>query len=288
MTMDFTGRVVLVTGSSRGLGKAFALCLAKAGATVVVNSTGNGEHGDKTVAEIVGQGGRAVHIACRVEDAGTLVKQSLVAAERLDAVIHNAGFVQDKTLRKMSADQWDAVLNIHLKSAFLLSKTAWPVFVKQGGGRLVFISSAAGLYGNFGQSNYAAAKMGLYGLCRTIALEGAKEDIRCNCVAPFGATEMNDSTLTDEIRPRIKPDHVAPLVAYLAHIACQETGGLFEAGAGQFKKLRWERSKGLALGGRGAITVDDVAEEWPKIVDFSSSEHPQNIGQALRGLVEGV
>ncbi len=284
--MDFTDRVVLVTGSSRGLGKAFALCLAKAGATVVVNSTGDGTHGDETVAEISGLGGRAVHMPCRAEEAETLVKQSVETAGRLDAVIHNAGFVRDKTLAKMTSDQWDSVLNVHLKSAFLLSKAAWPFFQKQGGGRLVFISSAAGLYGNFGQSNYAAAKMGLYGLCRTVALEGAKVDIRCNCVAPFGATEMNDSTLTDEIRPKIKPDHVAPLVAYLAHMTCQESGGLFEAAAGRFKKLRWERSKGLALGGREKITIGDVAEGWPRVVDFSSSEHPQNIGQALRGLVE--
>ncbi|MEM9624051.1 MAG: SDR family NAD(P)-dependent oxidoreductase, partial [Pseudomonadota bacterium] len=193
--MQFEQQVVLVTGASRGLGKAFAEYLGAAGARVAVNSTGTTEAGEQVTAAINAAGGEAQHFAGRVEDGAELVAGVVGAFGRLDAVIHNAGFVQDKTLRKMSRAQWDAVLEVHLSSAFSLSQAAWPHFAEAGGGSLVFISSSAALYGNFGQANYAAAKMGLYGLCRTITLEGAQEQIRANCLAPFGATEMNSANM---------------------------------------------------------------------------------------------
>jgi 3-hydroxyacyl-CoA dehydrogenase/3a,7a,12a-trihydroxy-5b-cholest-24-enoyl-CoA hydratase len=187
-------------------------------------------------------------------------------------------------LRKMSSEQWDAVLNVHLKSAFLLTQAAWPHFETQGGGRLVFLSSASGLYGNFGQANYAAAKMGVYGLCRSIAIEGAKANICCNCVAPFGATTMNSGNMPEELKARIKTDFVAPLVGYLAHPDCTETGGLFEASAGVYKKVRWERSEGLSLDTSKPLSIDDIAAGWDKVVDFSNSEHPQSMGESLRAM----
>ncbi len=147
----------------------------------------------------------------------------------------------------MTTDQWDAVLDVHLKSAFKLSQAAWPHSEKQGCGRLVFISSVAGLHGNFGQGNYAAAKMGMYGLCRSVALEGAQDNIACNCVAPFGATEMNSGHMSEERKALIRPGYVAPLVAYLAHPDCPANGRLFEASAGRYKEVRWQRSQDLAL-----------------------------------------
>jgi 3-hydroxyacyl-CoA dehydrogenase/3a,7a,12a-trihydroxy-5b-cholest-24-enoyl-CoA hydratase len=282
--MKFEDRVVLVTGASRGLGKAFAKCIAAAGATVAVNSTGRNEAGATTVEEIVAAGGRAFQVVGRAEDATALVEATLKQSGHLDAVVHNAGFVQDKSLRKMSFDQWDAVMDVHLRSAFGLSRAAWPTFEERGGGRLVFISSAAGLYGNFGQANYAAAKMGLYGLCRSIAIEGKKANIHCNCVAPFGATELNSGNMPDAFKAVIKADYVAPLVGYLAHPDCQENGSMFEASAGAFKKLRWERSEGLRLDTTKPLSIGDVASGWSRVVDFSRSEHPKDMQEALEGL----
>lgn len=282
MTIRFDDRVVLVTGASRGLGNAFARCIASAGGTVAVNSTGKDDGGQKAVREIVEAGGEAFDLPGLVEEGDRLVARVVEECGRIDAVIHNAGFLHDKTLAKMSSEQWDAVLNGHLKACFLMSQAAWPHFVEQGGGRLVFISSSAGLYGNFGQGNYAAAKMGMYGLARTIDLEGAKFNICCNVLAPFGATEMNSANFPEELKRTIKTDYVAPLAAYLAHMDCTESGGLFEASAGSFKKVRWERTVGLNIG--PDATIDTVAEGWDQIVDFSKTEHPKNMGESLQGM----
>jgi NAD(P)-dependent dehydrogenase (short-subunit alcohol dehydrogenase family) len=284
--MNFDGKVVLVTGSSRGLGKAFVKYLADTGATVAVNSTGQDPQGDQVVDEITDAGGLASHFPERVENAQELVSSVIDKFGRIDAIVHNAGFVQDKTLRKMTTQQWDAVVDVHLKSAFLLSQAAWPHFEQQGGGRLVFMSSVAGLYGNFGQSNYAAAKMGMYGLCQTIALEGAELNICCNCVAPFGATEMNSRNMPDALKAIIKTEFVAPLIAYLAHAECAETGGLFEASAGRYKKVRWARSQGLSLDTSHPISIEDIAAGWDKVIDFNQSEHPSDMRDALRGMYE--
>jgi NAD(P)-dependent dehydrogenase (short-subunit alcohol dehydrogenase family) len=279
--MRFNEEVVLITGASRGLGRAFANSLAAAGATVVVNSTGNSAAGDEVAAQITQQGGHAIHIPGAVEQSAELVQQVIERCGRIDGIVHNAGFVQDKTLRKMSEDQWDAVLDVHLKSAFKLSQAAWPSFESQGSGRLVFISSASGLYGNFGQANYAAAKAGLFGLAQTIAIEGAQANICCNCVAPFGATEMNSKNFPDALKAAIKTEYVAPLIAYLSHPDCTENGSLFEASAGVFRKVRWESSQGLELDTSKPLSIDDIAAGWDKIVDFSNSEHPTEMRDSL-------
>jgi NAD(P)-dependent dehydrogenase (short-subunit alcohol dehydrogenase family) len=286
MTMRFDGKVVLVTGGSRGLGNAFARCLADAGALVAVNSTGKDDSGQLAVDAINNTGGQAVNMPGRVEDSHVLVERVVSECGRIDAIVHNAGFVQDRTLRKMEGSQWDAVLDVHLKSAFELTKAAWPYFEAQGGGRVVFLSSSSGLYGNFGQANYAAAKMGMYGLCRSIAIEGAKTNILCNCVSPFGATEMNSANFPEELKTVIKTEYVAPLVGYLAHGDCVESGSMFEASAGSFKKVRWQRSVGLNLDPdpETGISIDDVASGWEQIVDFSNVEYPTNMSEALSGM----
>ena len=232
----FDDQVILVTGSSRGLGNAFVRCLAEAGATVVVNDTEKSERGQAASDAIIAAGGQALYLPGRVEDASQLVDEVVERVGRIDAIVHNAGIVRDKTLRKMSDEQWQAVMDVHLGAAFRLSQAAWPHFEAQGCGRLVFLSSASGLYGNFGQSNYAAAKAGMHGLCRTIELEGAATNITCNCVAPFGATEMNSGNMDEAMKSIIKTDYVAPLVAYLCHPSCTESGSLFEASAGVYKK----------------------------------------------------
>ena len=284
--MHFDNKVVLVTGGSRGLGAAFTRELAGAGATVAINNTGRDDSARELAEQISSAGGQAFPAVGRVEDAGKLVNQVVEHAGRLDAIVHNAGFVQDKTLRKMTNQQWDAVLDVHLKSSWLLAKAAWPHFSTAGAGRLVLLSSSAGLYGNFGQANYAAAKMGMHGLSQTIAQEGTSENITCNCVAPFGATTLNSANMPDELKAMIKTSYVAPLVGFLAHTDCKETGGLFEASGGAFKKVRWERSKGLRLPRDKAMSIADIAAGWDRLVDFSESEHPANMREALQGLYD--
>ncbi|MEM7221041.1 MAG: SDR family NAD(P)-dependent oxidoreductase [Pseudomonadota bacterium] len=284
--VEFSGEVVLVTGGSRGLGAAFSRFLASAGAHVAINSTGRDDGARKLAAELNAAGHRATAVNGAVEDAAALVEATIARCGGLHAIVHNAGFVQDKTLRKMTDAQWDAVLDVHLKAGWALSRAAWPTFEANGYGRVVLISSSAGLYGNFGQSNYAAAKMGMYGLCRAMALEGEALDIGCNCVAPFGATTMNNANMTDEFQREIRTDYVAPIIGYLAHAACRENGGLFEASAGSFKKLRWERGKGLRLPRDQPMTLAAIAAGWDDVVSFAATEHPRDMREALRGLYE--
>ena len=281
MTIRFDDQVVLVTGGTRGLGRAFSECLASSGATVVVNSTTGDDGG--VISDIEHQGGRATHIPGLVENADALIEQVIEQCGRLDAIVHNAGFVRDKTLRKMTDEQWDDVMGVHLKAAFQLTRAAWSHFEAAGRGRIVLISSASGLYGNFGQANYAAAKMGMYGLARSITLEGAKSNITCNCVAPVGATTMNSAHWSDEDKRIRKAEYVAPLVAYLAHPSCEESGSFFEASAGSFRKLRWERTEGLNLFPEETpVTVDTIASHWGEITDFAQAEHPTSMSDSLQ------
>ena len=281
MTIRFDDQIVLVTGGTRGLGRAFSECLASSGATVVVNSTSDDDGG--VLSAIERQGGRAIHIPGLVENANALIEKVVEQCGRLDAIVHNAGFVRDKTLRKMTDEQWDDVMGVHLKAAFQLTRAAWPHFEATGRGRVVLISSASGLYGNFGQANYAAAKMGMYGLARSITLEGAKSNITCNCVAPVGATTMNSAHWSDEDKRIRKAEYVAPLVAYLAHAGCEESGSFFEASAGSFRKLRWERTEGLNLFPEETpVTVDTIASYWAKITDFANTEHPTSMSDSLQ------
>ena len=280
MAVSFDNQVILVTGGTRGLGRAFSELAAASGATVVLNSTGSDDGG--ATRAINEAGGQAVHMPGLVEEPEDLIENIVDKLGRIDAVIHNAGFVRDKTLRKMSDEQWDDVLAVHLTASFRLSRAVWPHFENQGGGRIVLISSASGLYGNFGQANYAAAKMGMYGLARSIAWEGGRSNISCNCVCPVGATTMNSANWSDEDKRIRKAEYVAPLVVYLAHPDCQESGSIFEASAGSYKKLRWERTEGLNLfPEHEPADLDAIAENWGKIVDFSATEHPLHMGDSL-------
>ena len=280
MTVSFDGKVVLVTGGTRGLGRAFSECAANAGAIVILNSTTDDDGG--TAQAINDAGGKAIHMSGLVEEPDALIEKIVIECGRIDAVIHNAGFVRDKTLRKMSDQQWDEVMGVHLTASFRLSRAVWPHFEEQGGGRIVLISSASGLYGNFGQANYAAAKIGMYGLARSIAWEGGRTNITCNCVCPVGATTMNSANWSGEDKRIRKAEYVAPLVVYLAHEDCQESGTIFEASAGSFKKLRWERTEGLNVyPEQDTLDINTIAENWDKITDFSESEHPLHMGDSL-------
>ena len=285
MQIDFDGKVILVTGSSKGLGLSFGKCLDQAGAKVVLN--GRAPYSEELATNFEQAGIDSFYVSCPVELSEELISQVIDKFGRIDGLVHNAGFLRDKTLKKMSDADWFKVLEAHLSSAFRLVRSAWPHFERVGAGRIVFLSSATGIYGNFGQANYAAAKLGMLGLAKTIALEGAKSGINCNCVAPFGATSMNSANFPEALKKAINPDYIAPLIAFLSHQSCEESGSMFEASAGSFKKIRFERSRGLNLDPReGAITVDQIAESWSQIVDFSESEYPKSMAESLRIMYE--
>lgn len=285
MGINFDGKVILVTGSSKGLGLSFAKCLDKAGAKVVLN--GRAPYSEELATNFEQAGIDSFYVSCPVELSEELISQVIDKFGRIDGLVHNAGFLRDKTLKKMSHADWSEVIEAHLGSAFRLVRSAWPHFERAGAGRIVFLSSATGIYGNFGQANYAAAKLGMLGLAKTIALEGAKSGINCNCVAPFGATSMNSANFPEALKKAINPDYIAPLIAFLSHQSCEESGSMFEASAGSFKKIRFERSKGLNLDPReDVVTVDQIAESWGKIVDFSESEHPKSMQESLRIMYE--
>lgn len=283
----FDERVVLVTGGSRGLGRAFSKLFAACGATVVISSLGGEDEqlpglsaAEVTRQEIEAAGGQVYSIEQGVEEAESIINFCQAKFGRLDVLVHNAGIVQDASFLKQTYESWDQVYRVNLEAGFRLSHAAWPLMKAQNYGRLLFITSSAGAFGNFGQANYSAAKLGMVGLSNTLAVEGRRYGILSNCVSPIASTRLNASVLTDKQKRLFKAEDVAPLIAYLCHEDCQETGGLFEAGGGWFAKMRWQRSVGRALP-PGSIKIADIHAQWAGITGFSGAEVPENILQDI-------
>ncbi len=220
--VDFAGRVALVTGGGAGIGRAYALAFAKYGAAVVVNDLVNP---DSVVAEIKKLGGRAVGVKASAEDGDTVVKAAIDAFGRIDIVINNAGILRDKAFANMSDDLWDPVLNVHVRGTYKVTKAAWPYFLKQKYGRVVNTTSTSGIYGNFGQANYASAKTGILGFSKSLALEGKKNNIFVNTVAPNAGTAMTRTVMPEELVQVLKPDFNAPLVLLLVSDMAPEQSG---------------------------------------------------------------
>jgi 3-hydroxyacyl-CoA dehydrogenase/3a,7a,12a-trihydroxy-5b-cholest-24-enoyl-CoA hydratase len=172
----------------------------------------------------------------------------------------------------MTDQDWTLLQNIHLNGTCAVTQAAWPVLRDKGYGRVIMTTSAAGIYGNFGQANYAAAKLGILGLANALAEEGRTKNIHVNTIAPIAASRMTETVFPKELLDRLRPEAVSPLVGWLAHELCTETKGLFEVGAGYMAKLRWERTNGYRFG--GDFTLDDVARHWDAVVDFTGAEHP--------------
>lgn len=287
MTLEFQGKVAVITGAGNGLGKAHALLLASRGAKVVVNDYGTSTHGegndqsaaDLVVAEINNAGGTAVANYDSVEDGERLVETAISNFGRVDIVVNNAGFLRDTSFHKMTENDWSSIMNVHLNGSFRVARAAWPYMREQKFGRIVNTASAAGIYGNFGQVNYSAAKLALHGMTQALAIEGKSRNIHVNTVAPAAASRLTDTVISREQTKALRADLVSPIVGYLCHEDSTESGSLFEAGAGWYGKLRWERTEGKNLG--NSVTLEDIATNWGDITNFENATHPSDISAAF-------
>lgn len=272
-------RVVVVTGAGGGLGREYALTLAKEGASVVVNDLGGARDGtgaghsmaDQVVDEIKAAGGRAVanyDSVADAEGAANIVKTALDEFGKIDGVVSNAGILRDGTFHKMTDEAWDSVLKVHLYGGYNVIRAAWPHFREQGFGRIVVATSTSGLFGNFGQANYSAAKLGLVGLINTLAQEGAKYDIKANAVAPIAATRMTEDILPPAVFAKLTPEYVAPVVAYLCTEEVPDTASVFIVGGGKVQRAALFQNEGVTF--ESVPSVDDVAAHWSAIDDLSS------------------
>jgi len=265
------------------LGKTYALLLGSRGAKVVVNDLGGSTSGegashraaDVVVDEIKKAGGQAVANYDSVEFGEKIVKSALDTWGRVDIIINNAGILRDKSFLKMTQQDWDLIYTVHLKGTYSLCKAAWETMRNQGYGRIVNVASAAGIYGNTGQANYSAAKLGIVGLTNTLAREGASKNIKVNTIAPLAGSRMTATVMPEEMLNALKPEYVAPVVAFLCHESCEDSGGLFEMGAGWVAKLKWARAKGATMP-VGDASPESVKKMWSKVVEFSDPDYPES------------
>lgn len=286
-TANFAGRVVIVTGASAGLGRTYALELGRLGARVVVNGRGR-EAVDHTVDAIRAAGGEAIGCVADCRAGEVIASTALAHYGRIDALLSNAGHVRDRSFSKMKAEEWNEVLDAHLNGTFASVKAVWPHMFVQKYGRIVLISSGAGMHGNFGQANYATAKAGLAGLAKTLALEGAKAGIRVNALAPMGLTQMNAEVLTPEARERLTAERVAPYAVALCHEAMTDSGLLIEAGGGWAAALRWQRAAGLFLDDAG-LSTEAVLRRWAAVTSFDhGADYPRSTLDSLQAGIDGA
>ncbi|NXC87665.1 DHB4 enzyme, partial [Cercotrichas coryphoeus] len=249
---------------------------------------------DKVVDEIRAKGGKAVPNYDSVEDGEKLVKTALEAFGRIDIVINNAGILRDRSFVRISDEDWDIIHRIHLRGSFLVTRAAWNHMKNQKFGRIIMTSSAAGIYGNFGQANYSAAKLGLLGLSNTIAIEGRKYNIHCNTIAPTAGSRLTQTVMPQDLVDAFKPEYVAPLVVWLCHESCAENGSLFELClllglSGCFPLVRWERSLGAIVRGKNQpMTPEAVRDKWEKVCDFDNASKPRTIQESISVLSDAL
>jgi NAD(P)-dependent dehydrogenase (short-subunit alcohol dehydrogenase family) len=291
--IGFDGKVAIVTGAGGGLGRSHALELARRGARVVVNDLGGsvtGEGGSTgpahdVVKEIEALGGEAIANGDSVatpEGGEAIVQSAVDAFGTIDIVINNAGILRDKTFHNMTPELLNPVIDVHLKGAFYVTIPAWKIFREKGYGRVINTASNAGVFGNFGQSNYGAAKMGLVGFTHVLAQEGAKYNIKSNCIAPVAKTRMTEELL-GALGDALQPEKITPVVVYLASEEVPENGALFSIAGGAVSRVFLGRTKGYF---NPELTVEDVRDNWDQINDQTGYDVPRGVGDEIRLLLE--
>jgi len=284
--LGFDGKVAIITGAGGGLGRQHALLLASRGALVVINDLGGAVDGsgsdkgaaERVVDEIKALGGEAVANTSSVatpEGGAEIVQTAIDAYGRIDIVINNAGILRDKSFHNMEPDLMNPVFDVHLKGAFHVTQPAWVRMREQGYGRIVSTSSAAGIFGNFGQTNYGAAKMGLVGFTRVLAVEGAKYNIKANTIAPLALTRMTEN-LMGALGDKLDPGLVSPLVAFLAHDDCPVSGQTFSVGGGRVAHVFIGETQGYT---NPTLSLEDVRDNWATITDQAGYAVPNNLAE---------
>jgi NAD(P)-dependent dehydrogenase (short-subunit alcohol dehydrogenase family) len=293
--LGFDGQVAIVTGAGGGLGREHALLLAERGARVVVNDIGGSVHGEgsdlapaETVAaQIRDAGGEALadgHSVATPEGGAAVVASALEAFGRVDIVVNNAGILRDKAFHNLTPELLDPVIDVHLKGAFHVTRPAWVKMREQGYGRVVNTSSNSGILGNFGQSNYGAAKMGLVGFTRVLAAEGAKYNIKVNAIAPLARTRMTEELLGSAAE-RLDPALVSPVVAYLAHESVPVTGEVYTVGGGRVARFFIGMTRGFTS---STLSVEEVRDHFSEIRDETGYSVPAGPGDELKALMDAL
>ncbi len=292
MAISFEGQVAVVTGAGAGLGRAYAIDLAKRGAKVVVNDLGGDPHGQgenrapaqKVVDEIKELGGEAVpnyDDVSSYEGGFNIVKTAIDNFGRLDIVICNAGILRDVAFHNMSEDDWDKVFAVHIKGSFTVLRAAWPVFRQQSYGRVILTTSSSGIYGQFGQANYGAAKTAMLGLMNVLKQEGAKYNVTVNTIAPVAGTRLTATVMPQEMVERLKPEFVVPAVTYMVSKECTDSGLIIEAGAGNFNRAAIVKGPGIQPGMDEVKDAEWVQANWDKICSLEGAVPMWRTGQTL-------
>lgn len=299
--MSFEDRVSIVTGAGGGLGRAYAIDLAKRGAKVVVNDlgsapdgsgSGNNRPADDVVHEIKQSGGEAIASYDSVatpEGGERIVKTATEAFGKVDILINNAGILKDRSLIKLDPEDWDAVMNVNLKGAYCVTRPAFKIMKENNYGRIILTTSAAAIYGNFGQSNYAAAKHGLIGLMNILKIEGARHHIKINTVAPAAVTRLTEALTPPDLVKKQDVDHVVPMVTFLCSEQSVATGNIYYAGMGVYKRAAFITGSGIILGkAENSVSAEDIMDNFEKINSLkgaktysTSAEHAADVYKAI-------
>ena len=294
--LGYDGKVAVITGAGGGLGRSHALELAKRGALIVVNDLGgsvDGQGGSHTAAqqvvdEIKAAGGEAVanyDSVATAEGGKAIIQTAIDTFERIDIVINNAGILRDAAFKNMTPELLEPVIDVHLKGAFYVTQAAWQHMRDQNYGRIVNTSSAAGIFGNFGQTNYGAAKAGLVGLTRVLAVEGAKNNIKANAIAPVAKTRMTEDLL-GPMADKLDPAFITPVVAWLAHEDCPVSGEVYSCGGGHVARIFTAVTQGWT--DTECLTVEDIRDHFDQIRDEDGYAVPANLTEELMGTLKAL
>ena len=296
----YDGRVAIITGAGGGLGKTYALMLAARGASVVVNDLGGAADGtgagsgmaDAVVKEITEAGGKAVanYDSVSTPEGGEgICKTAVDSFGKVDILINNAGILRDKTFAKLEPQHLQAVIDVHLKGAFFVTQPVFRIMKENNYGRILFASSGAGIFGNFGQTNYGAAKMGLVGLCNVLSVEGAKYNIKCNAIAPIAKTRLTEQLL-GPLAEALAPEFVTPLVTYLCSEGCELSHEIFDVGGGRYARIFVGMGPGWVAPDRQVPSAEDIRDNLDQIrktegyiIPSSIAEETKAIAEALKG-----